>query len=89
MSEQSAEKDTTRVAACVSIWGHYDAHEYVWTVCQRCGDARVIPTEQGACPTCGPTKTEPHPRRSGVTRCANCKEWLTRPIPPGSTGVTA
>lgn len=29
------------------------------------------------CPTCGPTATEPHPRRSGVDRCSNCKEWLT------------
>lgn len=28
------------------------------------------------CLTCGPTSTEPHPRRSGVIRCANCKEQL-------------
>jgi predicted RNA-binding protein YlxR (DUF448 family) len=28
------------------------------------------------CPTCGPTKTEPHPRRPGVRRCVNCKEHL-------------
>lgn len=33
---------------------------------------------RGDCPTCGPTKVEPHPRRPGVQRCANCKEWLTR-----------
>ncbi len=30
-----------------------------------------------ACPLCGPTGTEQHPRRANVTRCANCKEWLT------------
>lgn len=29
-----------------------------------------------ACPTCGPTQTEQHPRRPNVTRCTNCKEWL-------------
>lgn len=29
------------------------------------------------CPTCGPTKAEQHPRRLGVARCSNCKEWLT------------
>lgn len=28
------------------------------------------------CPTCGPTTAEQHPRRSDVTRCGNCKEWL-------------
>lgn len=33
-------------------------------------------TEAASCPTCGPTKTERHPRRDDVTRCANCKEWL-------------
>lgn len=32
-----------------------------------------------ACPTCGPTRTEAHPHRAGVTRCANCKEWLSKP----------
>ena len=36
------------------------------------------PTDAGTiCPTCGPTTTEAHPRRDGVTRCVNCKEWLT------------
>lgn len=34
-------------------------------------------TAAAVCPTCGPTKTEQHPRRAGVIRCANCKEWLT------------
>lgn len=33
------------------------------------------------CPTCGPTAIEPHPRREGVSRCANCKEWLEHPAP--------
>lgn len=28
------------------------------------------------CPTCGPHRVEQHPRRSGVTRCTNCKDWL-------------
>lgn len=29
------------------------------------------------CPgPCGPTTPEPHPRRPGVLRCSNCKEWL-------------
>lgn len=32
------------------------------------------------CPTCGPTTVEQHPRQP-VTRCANCKEWLTS-VPP-------
>lgn len=27
------------------------------------------------CPTCGPTRLEPHPLRL-VYRCFNCKEWL-------------
>lgn len=34
-------------------------------------------TEFARCPTCGPTKSETHPRRAGVTRCTNCQEWLT------------
>jgi hypothetical protein len=32
------------------------------------------------CPTCGPTTVEQHPRQP-VTRCGNCKEWLTS-VPP-------
>lgn len=32
---------------------------------------------QQGCPTCGPTQVEDHPRRFGVGRCVNCKEWLT------------
>lgn len=40
------------------------------------------------CPTCGPTATEQHPRQS-VTRCANCKEWLsTDASTPASEGLT-
>ncbi|WP_107768499.1 hypothetical protein [Nocardioides terrigena] len=36
------------------------------------------PAENDACPTCGPTTVERHPRRPCITRCANCKEWLHR-----------
>lgn len=33
---------------------------------------------ESTCQTCGPTATEQHPRRPEVTRCHNCKEWLSR-----------
>lgn len=33
-------------------------------------------TSEIVCPTCGPTTLEPHPRRSALSRCPNCKEWL-------------
>lgn len=36
------------------------------------------------CQTCGPNSVEQHPRQPAVTRCANCKEWLTAPAPEPS-----
>lgn len=33
-----------------------------------------------ACPTCGPTSLENHPRQSGILRCASCKEHLARAL---------
>lgn len=43
-------------------------------------------TEVGVCPTCGPTKTERHPRAADVIRCVNCKEWLPTGCCSGAGG---
>lgn len=54
-----------------ALTGRYAANDGpTWNI-------RVTPPEATPpCTTCGPTATEQHPRRPGVTRCANCKEWL-------------
>lgn len=49
----------------------------------RLADMSSLPAAE--CPNCIPKATEPHPRRPGVTRCANCKEWLV--CPPASPEV--
>lgn len=41
--------------------------------------------ESWRCPTCGPHVTEPHPRRPGVNRCSNCKEWVPADSAPSKT----
>jgi len=48
-----------------------------------CGCAGVSPTTDAACPTCGPTVPEPHPRLP-VQRCRNCKEHLAPDLGTGS-----
>lgn len=46
--------------------------------------AGPAPEDDWRCPTCGPHATEPHPRRPGVLRCSNCKEWA--PVTPAPKG---
>lgn len=56
------------------------ARDYAASQRARGYSARVFRTEPtwvevivSDCVTCGPTATEPHPRREGVKRCVNCK----------------
>ncbi|MFJ2225587.1 hypothetical protein ACIOFY_36795 [Streptomyces anulatus] len=38
--------------------------------------SRAVAKPGASCPACGPTALEPHPHKTLVMRCTNCKEWL-------------